>query len=332
MSEIQTLFKFNDEEHSDSLVEEGTIKISTLHEFRESLDYDGEILDPEEGILHLSNCYHHYDGLAKNADGLIPIKFSPYERITLRDARITHTLELENCNIYSTSEFLFTDSLWQAKKDRDRKGKTSGCVLITDARSFFQTISNHLPLLKPIGMSRCQYLGRTIDEINPDRDSSTNRFLSYPEEMLFVKPEHHKQYMEVRAAWANEESDTKSIITTIPELINFTMKIDVSAVDFDELSRLRDGGQQTMLQTDVVLKDRDRLARFGFGFGFPNEVFSPRIYAEEDTGRKMLGFRSQSTGLYAGGIISGCEIAMDAGRQLVCINELDRIESIKISS
>jgi hypothetical protein len=330
--EVRPLFKFNDEEFTDSLVQRGNIRIGTLHEFRNDQDYAGNILDAGEGMVTLENYYHHYAGLAKDADGLLPTLRDPYALLSVTDFGFSATIEVVNCNIFSTSRYLFTDSLWQAKADRDRAGKATGCCVITDPDAFFSALSRapEIADLQFAGAESCRYLGRTIKEVNPGKHSITNGLLMNKNGVAFVKPVEHQAYREHRAVWMNRDpSAVKCQILDVPELAQYVLKIDVTQADLAELERLRDGKGTALVRTEVCFKDTDRVA--SFAFSLPNGVASPVIYNVPTLGR-MLGFRSRHVGQYTGGLVQNAEVPIDFGRQALCVNRLERIQSIRISA
>ena len=328
--EIHPLFKFARRDHALSMVEDGTIRISTLHEFQDWESYSGEIFDAGEGKVHFVNEYSHYAGRAGDANGLLRTQYkNPDEDIDIRNQELKKTLEAENLYIYSTSRYLFTESLWQAKKDKHLQNDETGCTLITNPQGFFHTISDSIDKLRPFAFGHCNYSGRTIREADPGPDCITNRFIAEPVRALFVKPENHRNYMEHRAIWkADDDQEMKAFCPTIPELCDHVIEVDVTGIDLAALEVIKDRGGGRALRLQVHLADQEHPS--WFGWLFPHQVFTPIIYDDAQSGTRMLGFRPRDVGNYDHLAIHHCGIYYDLARQLFCINELERITKIEL--
>ncbi|MGI8598809.1 MAG: hypothetical protein ACR2KB_06080, partial [Chitinophagaceae bacterium] len=72
---VEPLFKFLPNEWANALVNEGTVQLCYTDEFRKD-KYPGKIYDKDEGYFSVRNLYTSYNGLAKDAYGLLG--FLPY--------------------------------------------------------------------------------------------------------------------------------------------------------------------------------------------------------------------------------------------------------------
>ncbi len=205
---VLPVFKFLSKEHSEKLLLTGNVHLPTLYEFRDPSRYRGTIRDEREGLVSIKNIYTKYDGLAKNADGLIPELVQPYHRVSGEDIILSIRRESPNSLIYCCSRFVFSDSLKWAIGE----GKTD-CVAITDFDAFTDEITAKLTGFNFICRQQCLYVGRDIVEIDPGPESTTNFLLSHPEATAFVKPKEFREQREVRVVWTPRQRAALTPVT-----------------------------------------------------------------------------------------------------------------------
>ena len=122
----------------------GNVHLSTLHEFRDKSHYKGKILDLDEGRLVIENVYSCYEGLAKNADGAMPLFLPPYKKVSALGSTFSQAKEVSDVLIYCVTRFLFSDSLRWAKEE-----KKDSCALITHFELFLTQVSAACSVVKP---------------------------------------------------------------------------------------------------------------------------------------------------------------------------------------
>lgn len=228
---IFPVFKFLSHEHAQKLLNNGNVHLPTLHEFRDKSVYKGKILDTEEGKIQLINYYGSYEGLAKDANGTLPLFFPPYHKISAFQTKFQQHLQFSNILIYCVTRFLFSDSLkWAVEEKKDT------CVLITDFEKFLSLLSSILEDVRFHSVGECNYLGRIIEEKNPGAQSLTNYFLANNHQIAYLKPKEYKEQREIRAIWYSESKEQITPITTdVQNISHLTLPVNISGISFDEI-------------------------------------------------------------------------------------------------
>jgi hypothetical protein len=224
------VFKFLSSAHADKLLTNGNIHIPRLIDFRNDAKYSGTVLDKDEGSIRIVNQYTHYSGLAKDANGILPLGRNPYERIVFFGSEVLKgVISPPNSYAYCATQHFFSDSVLHWAKER---GKDT-CVLITDFEKFVSLAHDAMPDgTRFLAMDECRYIGHVIHETNPVSNSLSNFFLTNPVYSCFVKPVEHRSHREVRAVWlmGSLESYPEAVNHDVSETIPLFMRVDYSSI------------------------------------------------------------------------------------------------------
>ena len=347
---LNPLFKFLEnkhKKHADNLLQNGNIRIATLHEFRNSTLYKNTTSDENEGKLWIDNYYNLYEGYAKKANGLLPFFYPNHRVIKIYNDRYAGHIDLPNMHIYCTSMRLFSGSILQAASEDKH-----ACVMIYNPEKFFKVITKaiSLPFIKS---DCCVYRGknlqaRFIEEIDPHLHSETNKYLKNFFNIAFLKPQEYSNHTEFRTIWSdiknlpyqytaqflknksdhNHNNRVKAIMKNIAELSNFCLEVDISKVNIDTIFS-KNG---SIIEGRVHHIDGEDSY---FEIYQPFEFFSP-IVIEED-GERKLGFLAPSNTINARNVYgknSYCEDALLVDKidnktcAIYCVTPLDKIKKI----
>jgi len=198
MNFIYPLFKFlNRKKYSEKFLNEGSIKIGTLYEYRNCEEYTKKVLDEKEGQFEITAIIDsEEDMIGKDLSGFGFYMMGKPEKNKFRFRNITFNSNRNdpNCYIYSTSAAFTTNVLKQAIDD----GYIS-CVMIHEPFSFFSRVSENFQDSDFMGYHPCIYVDRKI-ELNYKSDSERLDLLSKLPGAL-IKPPDYKNQIEVRAIW-----------------------------------------------------------------------------------------------------------------------------------
>jgi len=216
------VFKFLSSSHADKLLQQGNVHIPQLLDFQNADKYDGKILDQDEGLVTIRNHYTSYKGLAKNANGLLPMHFRPYEMVETFNQTIDLPFQ-SSAYAYCITQHFFSDSLQWAISERNK----DKCVLITDFPRFVNLVNQGVkPSVRLLDVRPCVYTGRLIDETDPSADSRSNFLLANQEWIHFIKPPDYESQRELRAIWIDsDEKGAKAINFDIPELPSICLPV-----------------------------------------------------------------------------------------------------------
>lgn len=317
---IFPVFKFLSHNHAQSLINDGNVHLPTLHEFRDDKAYKGKILDTEEGKIQLLNYYDCYEGLAKNADGALPLFFPPYHKISALQNNFQQHLEASNIYIYCVTRFLFSDSLkWAAEEKKDT------CVLITDFEKLLSHVTSNLEDVKFHSVGECKYLGRTIEENNPGPQSLTNYFLANNHQIAYLKPKEYKEQREIRAIWYSDSKEKVAPITKNIENVNsLTIPVDISGINFDEI-------KEGKIKLGARIHKRDKKEPAEYVIEKPFGFCTPVIFRNKE-GPWYLGFMYPGNPKHVeNGHFKYASIGISDSRLglIFCCVELENVESIE---
>jgi len=247
----QPIFKFLNEKWSKALLEDGNVRLATLYEFRCATDYKGKILDEDEGKVFVMN---------------------------KSDINKTlHVLTSPNLHIYSSSQYLFSDTYSQSVED----GKDT-CVMISNPIEFFKIVSKAVGFDEPI-QNPCNYEGRQFPE---DHIIFRSNILS----LAFQKPPEYKNHREYRSVWRNViENNVKGFSKNIPEVTPFCIKVDIDAVDTNVI---KGDGVKKQIEIRVILKDESK--PMILRYSRPFELFTPIIFQQDSEEEELIGFTQEA--------------------------------------
>lgn len=194
------MYRYSKAQHNTSLLETGSIRIGTLHDFRR-IEHAKGISDPNEGKKAVS---HHIDHLSfigsdppRNSKdhraldlGGVVIDTSGggyVGRITFSDTRLVRRVDHSDCFILC----LATDCSYQTMAEFEG---AETCVQIVDPTGFFQALTLALNVKRPIrfmGVHRVRYASR--QEVWNGEDLGMSP-------ALLKEPEFERQH-ELRALW-----------------------------------------------------------------------------------------------------------------------------------
>jgi hypothetical protein len=231
---IYPAFKSLSRVHADAMLNVGNVYVPTLKQFRDATLHGGGILDVTEGILHLDNHYSFYAGLAKDANGLLPVVSKPYEAVVLNDATIKQRIELGNCNIYCMTQYFLSNSFEWAVKEEGKEV----CILIKNVEAFINLINPALGAegLRFHSIGECMYHadeGRRVCETDPSPSSLSNFLLRDPIKTAFIKPFRYKEQRELRALWYPDDPAISNVSVDVPGVSDLLMRVEFSRVDKD---------------------------------------------------------------------------------------------------
>ena len=233
-------YKFGKQCHAEALHENGTVRVASLYEFRDS-KYTGTIIDETEGIIEITGIADSYDVMAEI---LRPIdeKYSTHRwlirqiEINDEDNVIKYKIKMEICDLYifCSSIKLISETLIESLDN----GYTHATMLI-DKLEFFQEISQNMDT-PFIGSFECDYNGITFDEENNKNDKTLN-FLANPFTIAVQKPTEYSKQSEVRAIWHKPKVRVKPSIQTLSK--NFRTKlVDLTGINLKHFKDIQNNG------------------------------------------------------------------------------------------
>lgn len=189
------LYKYMHMEHAKSLIENGTVRIGTLYEYRNTEKHGTTIGDDLEGTKSVYMDVKKEWWTGKSQPEFAKSFFNLSENSSMRLEGITLEKPTNSLNYYiycTTEEF---------DKDVQSDFSYDACIIIENPKKFFAVISEKLKrkaLFK--GIYKCQYRDRRIPH---DKDNKIHPAI--------IKDPKDSKYKEVRAIWKPE----KKLITPI---------------------------------------------------------------------------------------------------------------------
>ena len=182
-------FKFLSNQHATAMKNAGNIYLPKLRDFRDAAAHAGLILDTGEGKLGIINEYTFYEGLAKNADGLIPVQNPPYEFLAVVGEKRQTVIDGGHLHAYCLTQHILSDSFEWAIGERVKET----CVMITDMEKFLEIVVPHVAVegFEFVAARDCIYAlddDRNVVEKDPGPHSVSNMFLSKEILVPFAKP------------------------------------------------------------------------------------------------------------------------------------------------
>jgi hypothetical protein len=306
-----------------ALLDSGTVHLPTLYEFRDATRYKGQILDVNEGRVQLECRYSFFSGLAKEANGTLPLNFAPYEHVTFHGASISEEIDSGNLLIYCMTRFMLSDSLIWAIGE-----KKESCALITDVEAAQNHISSAMTAesLTFYGIDDCIYAGRHVVDLDPSRTSVANYLLVDRRRAAFIKPQEYASQREVRAIWLSAGDVLGPVTRSVPAIRELCIPVRFSGINVDTVKRPRHGDS---IGGRMYRKSASNPAEFDMQQ--PWDVCSPVIHAI-DGEEAMLGFYyAGASNTFAHMTFSNCSIGVldsHIGR-IFCSVPLSDVESIE---
>jgi hypothetical protein len=311
-------------EHADKLINEGEIYLSNLSSFTKN-SFGGKIDDSTEGKITIENFYNHYIGRVKDTEGLIPMLNQPYSLVELNRAELSSTFENPDSLVFCTTSFLFSDSLsWAIKENKET------CVMILDSTLFYNEIENALGTqYHGIPPTSCEYnknINGILREINPDKHSHTNKYLSNQHYISFTKPKNYEEQREVRTVFFKKDNITRASegellpISLNINTVNIYIKIEFQNADKRILLNEKAG----QIQIKINKKNGEPSL---FEIKKPKKLFTPVFMKPLN----ILGFWHPlgENELYSGFKPTNCS-AIGGEIPLFCGNKINNIKSIEI--
>ena len=319
-------FKFLSSEHARKLLDNGNVHLPTLQEFRDPSRYKGNILDVLEGQVKLVSRYTHYEGLAKDANGILPRFYPPEQRLNILDSEWAEQFCFANAHLYCATRWFFSDSLEWAIGER-----YDSCVLVTDFELFLRRVSDALNDLQFVGVRECLYLGREIEETDPGPNSLANYLLSDLRRIAFVKPKEYASQRELRAVWerTHKASEFEAINLDVPSVRALCIPMDFSNVQRELL--LNPKSPDLALAVRIVRKPPGLAAEYQLQA--PLELFSPVIFRSRAEEPWLLGcYYSGEERTFSHGYAKNCEFGITLSEigPIFCCVHLDEIQRLEL--
>jgi hypothetical protein len=315
--------------HADAMLNQGNIYIPTLQGFTDAKRYSGSILDITEGTLNVENHYTFYAGLAKQANGLIPLLHRPYDSVTANELNIQQTITIRPCHVYCMTQYFLSDSFEWAVKEA---GKET-CVLIKDLEAFLNLVNPELALhgLRLAGIHDCLYHAdetRTIREVDPSEHSLTNFILRNESMAPFVKPTRFREQRELRALWVPKDPNIGNVSVFVPAIRNLLMRVEFSRVDVDLY--FSPAGDSLPLGCEVHYNNGQPFEYFTIKE--PRQVFSPIIWTTKGE-PLQFGFWNRDGHVFANMDFAGMPITPGFlvlyDKQILCPRPLATIDHLE---
>lgn len=200
---MPTVYKYLPREYAEALVHKGRLRLGTLHDFQDEELHGSTIGDNQEGVKHI------YDapGLFIAGTGA---KMSPLMKAAVGGSVPDGTI-FDRCSFTASQR---TPNRWLYCTSRSlderlyKEFKADTCITITDARSFYRSIFDHL-VDRRLGLEmtviQCVYASRYQDYRQVD---------SIPPEAL--KEPRYEVQQEMRAVFVPRKLPIKPVIVDVP--------------------------------------------------------------------------------------------------------------------
>ncbi|WP_339476314.1 MULTISPECIES: hypothetical protein [Pseudomonas] len=190
--EMTSAFKYAEKKYSDSLLALGSVRIGTLHDFRNSEHKPG-IIDANEGRKTIT----HHIAKASTTDGdtihtramkaFKAIGYDSKSVVHMKDCHFTQEFDHPNMYIHCLS------AEYSSKVMREFDGSDS-CVEIVNLHGFYRRLTQTLKQFTPVdflGVSQVTYM---------DRDQPWNGS-DWGENPALIKEHEFRNQVEIRAVW-----------------------------------------------------------------------------------------------------------------------------------
>lgn len=204
------MFKYLSPNFAADLVERGSLRVGTLHDFRrvELGDVQG---DPQEGML---------DATMRVPDGTYPSHRLPGQLSGLFAASAPGSWTFENITVRRP---LSVPDVWiycvsgEYSEDMLNRKEYGACVRITSTQDFFMALGRAMYAagykFRLHAVAHCEYMEREYDFENPSPN--------FPPDPIMVKPERFSYQREVRFWWVPRQHPIAPFNILVPELREF---------------------------------------------------------------------------------------------------------------
>jgi hypothetical protein len=317
-------FKFLSSRHARLMMDHGNVFLPRMETFKDAGLHSGLILDEAECSLHLHNLYSFYEGLAKDAHGLIPHRFPPFTTVRISGELKEH-LSLTNIFGYCMTQDLLTDSFEWAVSERNKEA----CVMITNVEEF---ISRIVPVFVEKGLvygeaGACIYMAddaRRVIDVNPMPGSISNAILSKPVLAALIKPKKYSAQRELRVVWQAPDEHLNIPPLDIPSIRDLLLFIDISKIDKDRY--FTDEEKDGTLGLRIHLKDGTAKT---FGIKQPRRVFAPVLFDDANGVRKFALWQNRDSHVIDHAYLEAQSISWYAPRVFLHqtpLHEIDHLE------
>lgn len=226
--EFSGLYRYAEKKWNDALVQRGSVRIGTLHDYRRAEHKPG-ISDAYEGQKWIYHHINHWNSaneipglpsLHARASAMLGLEIEqaePGEKrggITLQNVSFISAVEYPNCFIHCTSYKLSKEVM------AEFEGADS-CVKLRDHRAFYRALTVALNKHTPVRAA-----GINIVRYQDRREPCNGDNLGI--DPCWVKGKDFSAQYEVRAIWhslSNEPIDW--VVLEVPELIGLTQRVKV---------------------------------------------------------------------------------------------------------
>lgn len=210
------LYRYSNKKYNDLLLNDGSLKIGTLHDFR-SIEHKAGISDPNEGMKTVS---HYIDYYSPDNESEIPsINARAMETVTpgmlvlgkgssMHNITIAREFKEPNCFVHCSSYVLSADVMSQFEG-------ANSCVEIFDVRGFYRQLTRTINKTTPVE----QFLQCRITYKSREENWNGQNFGLHPS---FIKEDQFERQYEYRVIWIPASSDSIApIIINEPKLKKF---------------------------------------------------------------------------------------------------------------
>jgi hypothetical protein len=316
------LFKFLTKKNAKNLLEEGSVRIGTLHDYRDTKNI-GTIWDKDEGIKRLILDFGK--GQVVNEDMLQRLNIPFRAPNVCMGGKNTFEYDF-NAYIYSTTGAFFSDTLIHALE----KDKKDACVLIKDYSLFFERISRSesMKANKYLGLGECNYeFGHEFSTLFPIPEEKKENFQKFQKiHPVLLKPKKYSGHREFRAIWASSIPEIKPKTITIPDLSNLCIEIEFDSI-IENIELLKNGKESSFgIQIGfTIIKNTGEDA--SFTIQYPFEIFSPILFSID--GEIYFGLiPSDSSVSPHGASLHGASLMISPWGLIYAPNPIDEIQKI----
>lgn len=216
---LNGLYRYSEKRWNDDLLTRGSLRIGTLHDYRNSEHKPG-VQDAEEGMKWV---HHHFDNWDSSKE--VPGAPSLHARanevfnvfggdIICENVQVVTRFNQPNCFVHCTSHKLDKNVMTQFEK-------ADSCLHIYDYKKFYQALTVAINKVRPVrwgGVNLVTYQ----DRVQPFNGVDTG----IP--AWWVKGTEFSPQFEVRAIWHpldNEPIDW--FVIEVPELVGLTQRVKV---------------------------------------------------------------------------------------------------------
>lgn len=186
------VFRYSEQEYNDGLLAFGSVRVGTLHDFRQSEHKNG-IADANEGIKSVS---HYIPHVTERDVGSIHlkaleefnfIKYSGATNIIIKDVQVTREFNHPDCFVHCVSTSF-------SKVVLSQFDRADSCVEISDVHGFYRRLTATLSLHVPVDLIAI----RSVAYMSRDEEWNGKDWGVHP--ALIKEPRFSKQ-VEFRAIW-----------------------------------------------------------------------------------------------------------------------------------